>query len=136
MEFRETTKEDLVFVADHSVSRGIQKNHPEQTEFCYTLAHEGVPLGVGGFTLINFHTAWCWVDLTDGAGSHIKTVYRVMKEWIDEFIIEHKLTRLQAYVECDFPAAVRMVKHLGFKEEWRMENFMGDKDAYMFVRII
>jgi len=136
MHFRETTQADLDYVANHSVSRGIQKHCPEQVDYCYTLEHEGKPLGIGGFRLINVTTAWCWVDLTDRAGSHIVVAYRTIKEWIDVFTKEHGIKRLQAYVECDFEEAIRMVKHLGFEKESIMKNFIGDKDSYMYVRII
>ena len=115
MIFRESTKEDFDFVADHSVSRG--KVHPDCIDYIYTLEHEGIPLGIGGFKLMNYDTAWCWVDLTDASGCHIRSVYRVVKEWIDEFMEEKHLTRLQATVECDFEEAIRMVQHLGFKKE-------------------
>ena len=136
MEFRETTKEDLEFAENHTISRGIQKHSPEQIDYCYTLEHEGKPLMIGGFSMINRTTAWCWVDITDESGKNIIRIYRIIKEWIDQFCKDHKLIRLQAYVECDFDEAIRMVKHLGFKKESIMANFMGDKDAYMFVRIL
>lgn len=136
MEFRATTPEDLAYVAEHSVSRGIQKHAPDQTEFCYTLEHEGVPLCIGGFQLINLRTAWCWVDMTDESSKYIAVAYRTIRDWIDIFIREHDIKRLQAYVECDFTEAIRMVQHLGFKKESIMKNFMGDRDAFMYVRII
>lgn len=136
MEFRETTQEDLDFVADHSISRGILKRQPECIDYCYTLEHEGKPLGIGGFRLINATTMWCWVDITDCAGNHIIPAYRVLKEWIDIFVKEHKIKRLQAYIEMDFPEAIRMVQHLGFEKESIMKNFVGDKDASMYVRIM
>jgi len=135
MKFRETTEEDILFVADHSVSRGIAKKQPECIDYCYTLEHEGVPLGIGGFRLINLTTAWAWLDVTDKAGEHIISCYRVLKEWIDIFVKEHGLKRLQAYVECDFPEAIRMVIHLGFHRESTMLNFVGNKPAYLYVRI-
>ncbi len=136
MIFRETTQEDLDFVADHSVSRGVQKFCPDQTVFTYTLEHEGKPLGIGGYNLINVSTAWAWVNLTDESGKYIKTCYRVIKEWTDKFILEHKIKRLQVYVECDFIEAIRLARHLGFEKESVMKNFVGDKDAFLFVRII
>ncbi len=136
MEFRETTQEDLDFVANHSVSRGILKRQPECIDYCYTLEHEGKPLGIGGFRLINETTAWAWVDITDCAGGHIIPAYRVLKDWIDIFVKEHGIKRLQAYIEMDFPEAIRMVQHLGFEKESIMRSFVGDKDASMYVRII
>lgn len=136
MNFRETTQEDLEFVANHSVSRGILKRQPECIDYCYTLEHEGKPLGIGGFRLINLTTAWAWIDMTDRVGGHLIPAYRVLKEWIEIFIKEHRIKRLQAYVEMDFPEAIRMVQHLGFEKESIMKNFIGDKDASMYVKVI
>ena len=136
MNFRETTQEDLEYTANHSISRGIQKQCPEQTDYCFTLEHKGLPLGVGGVRFINLTTAWCWVDLTDISGNHIIVVYRTIKEWLNIFAKEHGIKRLQAYIECDFPEAIRMAEHLGFKKESTMKNFLSDGDAIMFVRII
>lgn len=133
MEFREATKEDLDFVADHSVSRG--KVHPECIDFVYTLEHDGQPLCVGGFKLMNHDTAWCWIDITDVAGKHVVAMYRVIKEWIDSFVEEHDLTRLQATIECDFDAAISMVHHLGFKKESIMKNYVGGKDAFLYRKL-
>jgi len=136
MIFRETTLEDVEFAGNHSISRGISKRQPEKIEYLYTLEHHEVPLGIGGFHLINLTTAWCWVDLMDTAGEHMIVAYRVIKEWIDIFAKEHNLKRLQAYVQMDFPEAIRMVQHLGFEKESIMKNFVGDKDALLYVRVL
>ena len=133
MEFREATQEDFDFVANHSVSRG--KVCPDRIDYVFALEHEGFPLGIGGFKLMNYDTAWCWVDLTDLAGGHIRTGYRVLKEWIESFTEEHGLTRLQATVECDFDEAIRLVQHLGFKKESIMKKYVDGKDAFMYVWI-
>jgi len=134
MIFRPAIQEDLDYMADHSTSRGVQKNHPEQTSYIYTLEDNGIPLGIGGFQLINHYTAWCWVDISPVGHENVRMSYRTIKNGIENFAIEHELTRLQAYVECDFPQAILMVKHLGFTEESIMKNFVGDKDAFMYVR--
>jgi len=136
MIFREMTQEDIDFVKDHSASRGIFNKMPQQIEFCYALEHEDKILAIGGITLINLTTAWCWLDMTCYAGNHIIVVYRVVKEWLNKLAEDKKLKRLQCYVEPDFPEAIRMVKHLGFKYEYPMPSFIGDKPALMFARII
>jgi RimJ/RimL family protein N-acetyltransferase len=136
MIFREAQEDDLDYISYHSASRGIQSKCPEQIDYLYTLEHENEPLGVGGFRLINHTTAWCWVDLSEGAHKHIIATYRVIKEWIDTFAEAHKLRRLQAYVEEDFPEAIRMVEHLGFERESTMKNFIEDKSCYMYARIL
>lgn len=136
MIFRRTTQEDLDFVADNSVSRGILKRQPECIEYCYTLEHEGKVLGIGGFRLINLTTAWAWTDWTHLSAEHIIVCYRTVKEWMDIFAKEHGIKRFQAYIQPDFPEATRMAEHLGFKYESTMKNFVGNKDAHMYVRII
>ena len=135
MNFRETVQSDLDFMAENSVSRGIQKHCPEQIDYCYTLEHEGNVLGVGGFRIINPVTAWCWLDMTHLAGSHIIAGYRVIKEWMDIFAKEHKIKRFQAYVRPDFEEAIRMVQHLGFEYEFTMKDFMPEGDAIMYKKI-
>ena len=62
--------------------------------------------------------------------------FRVIREGIDQFCKNQNIRRLQAYVECDFPQAIRMVQHLGFEKESIMKNFMGNNDAFMYVRTL
>ncbi len=133
MKFREATKEDLDFVSENSVSRGIQKLCPEQIEYLFVLEHDGI-LGIGGFKFINATTAWTWYDLTHLAGNNMIVVYRTIKEWMESFVKEHGIKRLQAYIELDFPEAIRTAEHLGFKWESNMENFIGDKMVFMYKR--
>lgn len=135
MEFREMTKSDVEFVAKHSISRGVFGKMFRQTDFSWSLEHEGKILATGGIQLINPVAAWGWIDLTEYAQVRIFTVYRVIKEWMEKFCEDNKIKRLQAYIETDFPQAKRTVKHLGFEFESVMKNFMGDKDAHMYKRI-
>ena len=123
MELRETTSEDLIYAANNSVSR-VDKEPPEQTDFMYTIEHEGDVLAVGGFRLINHTTAWCHVNLTNKASSHTIHTYRIIRDWINEFVEEHGIKRLQAYVEADFQEGIDLVKHLGFERESIMPNFV------------
>jgi len=135
MIFREMTKKDVEFMKDHSASRGILNKQPKITDFCYTLEHEGKVLGIGGIRLITLTTAWCWVDISDCAKGHIIVGYRTIKEWLNKLVEEKGIKRLQAYIEPDFPEALRMIKHLGFRYESTMKNFLPDGDAYLYSRI-
>lgn len=135
MLFREMTQQDVEFMKDHSISRGILKSQPEQTEFNYALEHEGKLLIIGGIRLINLTTAWCWVDLSTESGKHLIVIYRAIKEWILELVKEKGLKRLQCYIEPDFPEAVRMIQHLGFEKESIMEGFLPNGDALLYRRI-
>lgn len=137
MIFREMNQSDIEYMKNHSVSRGILSKMPEQTEHNFALEHEDDVLGIGGIRMINTVTAWGWIDMSDHAGGHIVVVYRVIKEWMARICEEKGIKRLQAYIEPDFPDAVRMAQHLGFVKESVMECFLPDgRDAFMFVRIL
>lgn len=135
MNFRETTQEDIDYVRTRSVSRGILNKQPDVCDFCYTLEHQGTVLGIGGIRLITPTTAWAWVDMTADAGSHIIVVYRVIKEWMGKLVEEKGIKRLQAYIEPDFPEAIRMVQHLGFEKESILKGFLPNGPALMYRRL-
>jgi len=136
MNFRAMTTEDYEYLKDHSASRGIFKDTPEVVEYAFSLEHQGKLLASGGFRFINLTTAWAWLDLTHHAGEHIIETYRVVKEWIEKFTEDKGIKRLQAYIDPEFPEAIRTAQHLGFKYESDMKNFYGDRHAYMYVRIL
>ncbi len=135
MILRETTIEDLQFVAEHSISRGT-KERPKQYDFPITVEHEGEVMCTGGFRMITTTTAWCYLNLTDRAGGHMVHLYRIIRDWIDNFAKENNIRRLQAYVEEDFKEGISLVKHLDFEWESNMVNFSGNKDAAMYRRLI
>lgn len=136
MNFREATTKDIEHLAENSVSRGCCADWPEQTDFVYALEYEGELCGIGGIKLLNKTTAWCWMDLTQHGLETRTFTYRVVKEWLDSLIAEKGLKRLMAAVEVDFEEAVRTVEHLGFHKETFMPRFFGDRDGYLYARII
>lgn len=135
MEFREMTSEDAAFVAKHSISGTMLDKRPAAVDYSFTLAHEGNILGVGGIQLIIPGTAWAWVDITSFGIPHIKTGYRVISEWMESLVKQHKIHRLQAYVDLAVIPAIRLVEHLGFTRESIMWDFLGDKPAAMYIKI-
>ncbi len=133
MEFREATMRDIEQAADASVSRSF-KQAGEQTDFVYTLEHEGQVLGVGGIKIMTPTTAWCWMDWTQASRQHTKTIYRTAKEWLAKLMADKGLQRVMAAVEVDFPQAHRTVEHMGFTRESVMPRFFGERDAILFVK--
>lgn len=135
MEFREATDKDIEFVCRNSASRSVIHEQPEVTDYRFCLEHEGHVLGAGGIRLITLTTAWAWVDITSYAAPYMKTGFRVISEWMAKLAEQHKIRRLQAYVDMEFPEAVTMVEHLGFTRESIMWDFLGDRPAALYVRI-
>lgn len=136
MRLRKPTPEDLEYMSEHCLNRKRETKQLDAIDELVTLEHEGKPLLIGGFRMITTSTAWCWIDISDEIGGNLIQSYRVIKEWIELFIKERDLTRLQSFVRTDFDAAIRLVEHLGFKQESKMPNFYRDGDAFMYVRLI
>lgn len=138
MQLLDTTRADELYLADHTVSRGCFKDAPEETDYRYTLWHDGEILGIGGVRMISPTTAWAWIDASDKAWMNNRDTamaLKIVREWMHKLVELHGIHRLQAYVEVDFEAAIRTVEHLGFKPESRMKEFVGDKDAFLFVKV-
>ena len=133
MNFRVATSDDVAKANARSISRS--DSNPPIQEYVYALEDEGVVLAVGGMKLMNPTTAWAFMDWTMDALNHPKTLYRVVRDWLDIMMQTHGIVRLMAAVECDFPQAVRTAEHLGFVKESVMPNWTGDKPAYLYVRI-
>ena len=133
MNFREATSEDIDYMATHSTNQTVDRKLSDVIDYAYALEDETL-LVIGGFRMIVPTTAWCWINLTEEAKKNIYTTYRVILEWIDEFVYTHDVKRLQAFVK-DIPSHIRLVEHLGFEKESKMKNFYGDEDAYLYARI-
>ena len=136
MEFGELTQVDIDAVKDNSISRGILSKQPQKIDFSYALRHRGKVLGIGGIRLINETTCWCWLDLSKDAKEHIIAVYRVVREWFEILMKDKGIVRAQCYIEANFEEAIRLAKHLGFRYESTMSNFIGKKPAFMFVKMM
>ena len=135
VKFRESTQADIDALKGRSISRGIMKRQQERNDYCYTLEHKGEVLVIGGIRMINNISAWAWVDISIDAKPRMRTVYRAIKEWMEIIVKEKGIIRLQAYIEPDFPEAIRMIQHLGFEKESILEYFLPKGDAYLYRRI-
>ena len=135
MRIREGTPFDLEAIKDKSISKGIMTQLEGKGDFIYTLEDRDIILAVGGIRLINEVTAWIWVNISEDAKVHLIPFYRVMKEYMETIAEKMKIIRLQAYVEPDFPEAIRMIQHLGFERESILENFTPKGNAFLYKRI-
>ena len=145
MIFRQMTTEDLAYHQKHALYPEDRKIHVGQSEYNFSLVDGDVVLGIAGFRFINNTTAWCWLSMGENAKEHLTISFRTLSEWIGGFKGDagqwvpgfcetYGIRRLEAYVELGFEAGVKLVEHLGFVEESRMPNFIGELPAIRFVR--
>ena len=137
MIIREIEESDLEVVREHSISKDNAKC-VAQIDYSYTIEHEGRVLLIGGIRLINHTTAWAWVNMTDYSKSHTLKMVRLIRKWEKNAVEKLGIKRLQAFVDVDFKEAIRFVEHFGFRKEYErpMKNFIGDKDAYLYVKVM
>ncbi len=134
MEIKPTQSSDVEYIVKHSTSRG--EDAPPEVHFAVTVWHEDTPIIVGGFWFLTKNTAWCWMDWTDKATEHKIVAFRTVREFIDEMIEKRDIKRLMAAGHTDFQESIETMKHLGFRKESIMKNYFGDKDAYLYARIM
>jgi len=133
MKIRDLTTDDLNFMAEHSVSRGL-KEYPATVDLSFALEDDGQLIGTGGLKLLNKTSAWCWMDWTAEAKGTPYTVFRIVDEYLEKLAKDLGLRCVMAAVRIDFPEAIRTVEHLGFQREGTMVRFYGDSDADFYVR--
>jgi RimJ/RimL family protein N-acetyltransferase len=90
-------------------------------------------VGCAGLITCHAGRAIAWALLSSEARRHVAAVHRAVKRFLDE----QSIARIEAHVDCDFPAARRWVEALGFQLELeRMRHFLPDgRDAAMWVRL-
>lgn len=97
----------------------------------------GEIIGCAGLILCHARRAIAWALLSGAASRHVLSIHREVKRFLaSQFLAGQALARIEAHVDCDFPAAKRWVEALGFTLECgRMRHFLPDgRDASMWVR--
>jgi len=136
MLLRNATTADFEFVAEHSAFKNYYTKEPERLFYSVALEQDGNVIAVGGLMLITKHTAWAWCEITTFVENHKIELVRTMRDWLDVTVSELQLSRLQAWVDPERPEAVKLIKHLGFVEEFSMKDFLGlDKNVSLFIKL-
>jgi len=135
MELRDLTQADLAYCKDNDVSRSKFTDPDERVDFAWTLEHEGQIYAIGGMQKITDCCAWVWMSMTHQGQSEIRTIFRVIKEYMESVCRTHDIVRCQAWSEIGFDESKRLVEHLGFKPEGKpMRQFTNGKSAQLYVR--
>lgn len=93
----------------------------------------GELIGCAGLIMCHAQRAIAWAMFSEASGQHFTAIHRAVRR----FLAEQQIARIEAHVDCDFSAALRWVRALGFVQEIdRMQKFMPDgRDASMWVRV-
>lgn len=145
MEFRAITTEDLAYMEKYSKEPDCYKETPDKDNFDYALVHENETLAVGGFKLMNRHTAVCWFEISDAGRKNIVASVRAIKEFSDGytdsdgkhqtgFFEEMNISRAEAYVKVGYEEGVRFVEHCNFSLERRVMSYFGLYPADVYVK--
>lgn len=141
MEFRPATQEDLEFVRQNPFEGAI-KNYPYMevpSENTYAAIYEGELVAVGGLQVRWEGVGMLWLMLTEKCkkdGLRDLRVLYAIKDKVDFLLEKNNIWRAEAYVRTDFPKAIKMIEHLGFKRECKMEKHCPDKgDSYLYAKV-
>ena len=138
MLFRETTKDDLAFCATHGISGGKFDSAGETVVETVTLESDGLIIAIGGIVKITETTAWAWVELTPFALDsklNIWTLVQTINKWSVACAELNGIYRYQAWIDVDSEKSISFARHLGFKEESIMADFLGKgRHALLYVK--
>jgi|TARA_R110000765_G_scaffold76518_1_gene149948 hypothetical protein len=99
----------------------------------YTAFSDGKPIGAAGVLPLWMGRAMAWAFIAKSTPQDFLKGHRVVKKFLDGCHIR----RIEMTVDCDFPAAHRWAKMLGFEMECeRMKHYSPDgRDCALYARI-
>ena len=130
----------LELMDDQQITAGVNSNVDdtvlsvmEASPWSFTLLVDGAPIMSYGVMEYWPGRGEAWAFIDRNAGPHMVAIHRKAKE----LLIAADLERVEANVICDFDAAHRWCKLLGFKleAECRRKFFPTGEDAALYARV-
>lgn len=99
----------------------------------YTALYDGVPIGAAGIIHQWTGRSLAWAFISNTGPQMFLPFHRAVKHFLDGCYVQ----RIEMTVDCDFPAAHRWARMLGFKmEAERMRHYSPDgRDCSLYARI-
>ena len=102
----------------------------------WSLLNEKGVIGCGGMVLGEWRKGTAWLLLSELFYGNVRIVYKTIKVKLQEVVEEKKLRRVDMYVDCSLPKAVRFGEALGFELEGRLRAFgPNGEDFFILGRV-
>ena len=121
------------FMGSQVASDGYGQVLADAPGVAYTGMADGRIIACAGVMEIWAGRGAAWAFLAQDKPETFRQVHRAVKLFLDS----SAMTRIEAYVDTDFPAAYRWMKLLGFERETPapMRAFAGSRDMYLYARV-
>lgn len=98
-----------------------------------SIFHDGSCIACMGIITLYEGRGYIWSIMGEDAGKHMVKIHKIATSLLEQ--IAPTMRRIEAYVDCDFPQAIRWIKMLGFEKEGIMKNFNPNgTDASLWAR--
>jgi hypothetical protein len=102
----------------------------------YTARFNGKVFVCGGVKRFWPGVGEAWAHISPDICLYKRQLLTGLRKYIDHIMTTEEFWRIQAVVRSDFPAALRLARHLGFTLEAKMEGYGIDKvDCYLYSKV-
>jgi hypothetical protein len=102
----------------------------------YTAFVDEVPIFCGGISMYWPGHAEVWLIMGTTAKKYIGTVLK-MRDLLELVIQKHRLFRISAHCDSSLVEADRLVRHLGFRQEARLDCYGPNKETFnLYGRVL
>ena len=102
----------------------------------FTMLDDGKPVMCAGVYIFWPGVGEAWMHLSPWFYAHVKTVYREVREILEQIIATKGLRRVQCPIRADMEANMNFVEHLGFKIEGILHRWGPEDKDYLQYALV
>jgi len=106
-------------------------------KFGRTLTEDGKPIASWGMEVHWKGNATVWSEFSKRSlDRYPVTVAKNVRRHLEKHIKELRLRRIQSLIYSDDHVSMHWIEWLGFHREARLKNYLGDKDLFIYARLV